>query len=278
MTNKNGLSHSNFQSIIYLAGFFGIVIREQIQSLVYHGRYNNVSANLTLSKLEKQHGLLKRIDRGKRKTDGYKLTEAGIKCYRELFGAEPKNYSSGDKLSHSIQIGNFYCYLMDDMLHRGIIQNEIDIMKDHKLIKFDVQKQIKFMGDKDIVDFIPDAFVFYRYDIQNRKAMPFFLEIENSDRRANSIAVKTIKNYEGYFISRLWEKERWQPAQGRKFFPRILIVTYSEHKMIELIRWFKKKARLNLPYIFANYQDLKEHGISGEVWHDIEFNKLRIFK
>lgn len=253
--------NDRFNGIIFLAGKFGIVIREHVQTLVYTNKYSEISANRTLSKLEREHGYLKRIDRGKRKTDGYVLSYKGIKYFRELFGEEPKVFSSGDKLSHSIHILNFYCHIINDMIQRKIINEDINIIEDSNKIMFDVHKHVK-CNDKDI---IMDGFGIYRY--KNPGGIVFILEIENSNRTSSLIANKTIKNYEGYFFSKEWQKEPWQ-NKDRLIFPPVLIVTYSDKKVNELIKWFNKKSKVNIKYYFTSYKKLEEQGISGEIWKD----------
>lgn len=265
--------NNNFKSIIFLAGHFGVVIREHIEQLVYRNKYGKISANVTLSKLEKQYNMLKRIDRGKRKSDAYRLTNEGIKYFRHLFGYEPKVFNSGDKLSHSIHILNFYCTLIKDMLQRRILNDKINIIEDSRKIRFDVHKYVRFMGNKTEKEIIMDSFVMYRYS--EKRGIVFHLEIENSDRRSSLIAQKTVENYEEYFKSKIWEMEYWQP-KNTKIFPPILIVTYSEHKMEELIRWIRKKMSIELRYYFITYKLLQEKGISGEVWKDINNNKIRL--
>jgi hypothetical protein len=266
--------NNNFDGIIWLAGHFGIVIREHVEELIYRNKYSFISANRTLAKLE-SIGLLKRIDRGKRMTDGYKLTNEGIKYFKRHFGYEPKNYNSGDKLSHSIYILNFYVHIITDMRIKGLIQDDYNIIEERRKIVYRVQKQLKF-AEKDNISIIePDAFSIYKY--KPGKARVFWLEIENSDRRANYVASKTLNNYEKYFLSGQWKKESWQPKDN-KIFPYVLIVSYSEYKTKQLIKEFKKKQKIpSIPYFFSDYKTLKDKGISGEVWYNIEGQRISIF-
>lgn len=269
--------NDNFDSIIWLAGHFGIVIREQVEELVYRNKFSHISANRTLSKLDTSMKLLKRIDRGKRKTNGYKLSHEGVKYFRSKFGYEPKFYNSGDKLSHSIQILNFYVHIINDMMKKSLIKDDYNIIEEKRKIVFNVQKQLEF-NDKDKVAVIePDAFSIYRY--RNDRARVFWLEIENSERKANYVAQKTLNNYERYFLSGQWTKESWQRKDG-KIFPYILIVAYSEFKAKELIRHFKKKIKIEQlkdNYYFSDYRTLKENGISGEVWYNMDNKKVSLF-
>lgn len=265
--------NQNFMSIIYLAGKFGIVIREHIESLVYTNKYSFISANRTLAKLEREFKLLKRIDRGKRKTDGYKLTNEGIKLYKKHFNEEPKNYNSGDKLQHSIQIVNFYIHIINDIKKKYNIE-EINFMEEKRLL-FKSERQLKFVNKDKIEIIIPDAFCMYKYS--GNKVKVFYLEIENSERKSSYVASKTLNNYERYYLSAQWKKERWQ-IKNHEIFPQILIVSYSDFKCNQLIKEFKKKIKMeNLNYLFSDYKTLKEQGISGEVWKNIKGEKVSLF-
>lgn len=269
--------NQNFDGIIWLCGHFGIVIREQVEELIYRNKYSFISANRTLSKLETSLKLLKRIDRGKRKTDGYKLTNDGIKYFKQKFNYEPKNYNSGDKLSHSISILNFYVHIIDDMKIKGLIHNDYNIIEEKRKIVFQVQKQLKFVVKEDINIIEPDAFLIYRF--KNNRARVCYLEIENSERKVTYVAQKTLKNYERYFLSGQWMNESWQPKDN-KIFPYILIVAYSDFKTKQLIKEFKKKIKVEKiqnNYCFSDYKTLKEHGISGEVWKNIKGESVSIF-
>lgn len=258
--------NDNFKSIIWLAGYFGIVIREHVEQLVYRNKYSHISSNRTLSKLEKEYRFLKRIDRGKRKSNGFKLTHDGVKEYRRLFGEEPKIYNSGDKLSHAIQVLNFYVHIINDMRYRGLLKDDYIIIEEKEKILYDVQKKLKFMQkDKEKI-VIPDSFIIYRY-MENRGIVGF-LEIENSDRKAHYVASKTINNYEGYYLSGKWKKEPWQP-KNTKIFPPVLVVCYSEYKVKEFIRQFSKKRKIDLAYYFTDYKSLKSEGLSGNIWFNI---------
>jgi hypothetical protein len=267
----------NFDGIVWLAGHFGIVIREQVEELIYRNKYSFISANRTLSKLEKELRLLKRVDRGKRKTDGYKLTNDGAKYFRRHFGYEPKMYNSGDKLNHSINILNFYVHIINDMKIKGLIQNEYNIIEEKRKIVYRVQKQLKFVDKKDNIKIVePDAFLIY-YRFQGNRARICWVEIENSERKAVYVAKKTLDNYENYFLSGEWKKESWQP-KAVKVFPYILIVAYSDFKARELIKEFKKRQKIeHIQYFFSDYRTLKENGISGEVWKNINGQKISIF-
>lgn len=260
--------NKNFENIIWFCGHFGVMIREHAEKLIYRGKYGYISANRTLSKLEKEYGYLKRIDRGKRKTDGYKLTNKGVSYFKKHFGYEPKVFNSGDKLMHSIQIANFYTYLWQDYNNRYDKKNHIIIEE----INFKVQKPLQFKFENKEKVIIPDAFCIYRY--LNNRGIAFFLEIENSNRNSANIANKTIKNYEGYFISEKWKYEKWQP-KNKKIFPLVLIVTYSDWKMRELIRHFNKKRQIKINYLFKDYKSLKEEGISG-YWTNLNNEKIKL--
>lgn len=266
------LLNKNFKSIIYLAGKFGIIIREHVESLIYTNKYSYISANRTLAKLV-DSGYLKRIDRGKRKTDGYKLTNEGIKIYKKFFG-EAKNYNSGDKLQHSIQIVNFYIHMINDLKIRYNIE-EINLMEERRLL-FNSERRIRFnLKDKNEI-IVPDAFFIYKYD--STRARVAFLEIENSERSPVYIAQKTLKNYEGYYSSGQWHKEKWQ-VKGRETFPYILIVTYSPYKTYQTIKQFEKKMKikhLQNSYLFSDYKSLKENGISGTIWKNIKGQEVSL--
>jgi hypothetical protein len=269
--------NTNFKGIIWIAGHFGIIIREQVEEFVYRNKYSQVSANRTLAKLEMQN-LLKRIDRGKRKTDGYKLTNNGIKYFKKEFGYEPKNYNSGDKLNHSISILNFYGHIIRDMVLKKKIQNDYNIIEEKNKLVFSVQRQLKYTLGDDIKIIEPDAFGMYKY--KDKKARVFWLEIENSDRKAQYVAKKTLDNYENYYKSGYWKREKWQ-MKDKKVFPYILIVAYSEYKAKELIEHFKKKIKieeLKHNYYFSDYKSLKEKGISEDIWYNINKQKVSIFK
>lgn len=266
--------NQNFMSIIYLAGKFGVIIREHAEHLIYTNKYSYISANRTFAKLV-DNGLLKRIDRGKRKTDGYKLTNDGMKLYKYHFGEESKNYNSGDKLQHSIQIANFYGHIIDDIKNKYNIE-EINLMKEKRLI-FRPEKQIKFELKDNIEIIIPDAFLMYKYKSDRYKVC--YLEIENSERKSSYVASKTLKNYERYYLSVQWKKEKWQ-IKGKEIFPYVLIVAYSDYKAKELIKEFKKKIKVEKiqnHYMFSDYKTLKEQGISGEVWKNINGDKITLF-
>jgi DNA-binding PadR family transcriptional regulator len=266
--------NSNFDGIIWLSGHFGIVIREQVEALIYRNKYSFISANRTLAKLEAT-GLLKRVDRGKRKTDGYKLTNEGIKYFKQNFNYEPKNYNSGDKLSHSISILNFYVHIINDMKRKCFIQSDYNIIEERRKLVFQVQKQLKFVEKENVSIIEPDAFCIYKY----KSDRVFYLEIENSERNATYVANKTLKNYERYYLSGQWMKEPWQPKDN-KIYPYILIVAYSEFKVKQLIKEFKKKIKvekLKYNYYFSDYKTLKENGISGKVWKNINGELVLIF-
>lgn len=258
----------NHMSIIFLAGKFGIVIREHVQSLIYTNTYNHISANRTLSKLVDLK-LLKRIDRGKRKTDGYKLTKEGIKLYKKHFFEEPKNYNSGDKLQHSIQIVNFYIHMINDLKNRYNIE-EINLMEEKRIL-FKSERQLKYVIKDKIEYIIPDAFAIYK--TSSNRAKVFYLEIENSERSPLYVAKKTIKNYEEYYMSAQWKKEKWQNKE-KQVFPLILIVSYSEFKARQLIKEFDKKLKIrNLQnlFLFTDYKSLKENGLSSNnIWKNIK--------
>jgi hypothetical protein len=264
--------HNNFKKIIYLAGHFGIIIREHAEKLVYTGTYGHISANNTFAKLEREYGLLKRIDRGKRKTDGYRLTNDGVKQFKSLFGYEPKVYSSGDKLSHSIQILNFYSEVYNDAVKRDLISDH-NIIEEKRIIHFNVQREISFYHKGKEQVMIPDGFCIYRY--AQTKGTVFYLEIENSDQKASLVANKTVSNYEGYFLSGKWKTESWQPKEI-KLFPPILIVTYSEFKQKEFIRWFNTKVSGDIKYYFTNYNELQKNGFSGNIWQTLDGQVRRI--
>lgn len=268
------MMNKNFETIIFLAGKFGIVIREHIQELVYTNKYSAISANRTLTKLV-DGGYLKRIDRGKRKSDGYKLAKEGIKYYKKNFGKEPKNYNSGDKLQHSIQILSFYINMIDDLKIKYNIE-EIEITEE-KRVFFQSEKQLKYNDKDKVASLIPDAFSIYRY--KPDRARVFYLEIENSNRNPAFVAKKTLDNYEKYYISKQWTKESWQ-RKDKKIFPYILIVSYSEYKSKELIRNFKKKIKvdkLENNYYFTDYKTIKENGISGDIWRNINNELVSLF-
>lgn len=265
--------HKNFKSIIWIAGHFGIIGREHAEKLIYKGKYGYISANRTFAKLEREYRILKRIDRGKRKADAYKLTHNGIKKFRKLYGYEPKNYNSGDKLSHSVQIVNFYIHLVNHMGHMGRLKKDYDIINERKNIFFNVQKEIKYIIRDKVFSFIPDAFCIYRYKKNMGKV--FYLEIENSNRVASYVSSKTIKNYEMFYQSGKWKNEKWQPKN--KVFPYILITCYSDFKALELIKHFKKNMKINLPYYFSDYKTLKENGIYGKVWYNIDGSRVSLF-
>lgn len=267
--------NQNFDGIVWLAGHFGIVIREHVESLIYRNKYSYISANRTLAKLEREEKLLKRVDRGKRKTDGYKLTHEGIKYFKKQFGYEPKNYNSGDKLSHSINILSFYVHIINDMREKGLINHDYNIIEEKRKIVFRVQKQLKFVVKDNINVIEPDAFGIYRF--KENRARVFWLEIENSERNVSYVARKTLNNYERYYLSGQWMKETWQPKSS-KVFPYILIVSYSEFKTKQLIKEFKKKLKVEaIHYFFSDYKTLKENGISGEVWQTIEGKTANLF-
>jgi hypothetical protein len=266
--------NKNFDSIIFLAGKFGIVIREHVEQLIYTNKYSHISANRTLSKLV-DSGILKRVDRGKRKTDGYKLTNQGIKYYKKNFNSEPKNYNSGDKLQHSIQIVNFYIHIINDIKKRYNIE-EINLLEEKRLIMLP-EKQLKFVNKDKIETIIPDSFIMYKY--KSDRARVVYLEIENSERKAPYVAQKTLNNYERYYLSSQWKKERWQ-KKNAEIFPYILIVAYSEYKAKEIIKHFKNKIKLEqlrYNYYFSDYKILKEKGISGEVWKNIDGKLVSLF-
>lgn len=259
--------NDNFKKVIWVAGHFGIIIREHAERLIYNNKYSSISANRTFAKLELM-GYLKRIDRGKRKTDGYKLTPTGIKEFRRIYGYDPKVFNSGDKLNHAIQIVNFYCHIKDDMKKRYIIEES-------RLQSFKVQKSLDFVKEGKKKTVIPDAFGIYKYG--EKKGIAFYLEIENSERRANYVAKKTIENYEDYYLSAQWKSEEWQPKE-RKIFPPVLIVAYSDYKAKEFIRHFQKKRGINLNYYFTDYNSLKEKGISEPIWYNINNERISILK
>lgn len=268
--------NENFEGIIWLSGHFGIVIREQVEELIYRNKYSFISANRTLSKLE-NIGLLKRVDRGKRKTDGYKLTNEGIKYFKSRYNYDPKIYNSGDKLSHSISILNFYVHIINDMKKKGLIQFDYNIIEERRKLVFQVQKQLKFPEKEKVSVIEPDAFLIYKYKLN--RARVCYLEIENSERNASYVANKTLKNYERYFLSGQWTKQSWQPKDN-KIFPYILIIAYSDYKAKELIKNFKAKIKLeNLKhnYYFSDYKTLKEYGISGKVWKNMDGERISIF-
>ncbi len=262
--------HSNFVSILFLTGKFGAIKRETVESLVYTNKYSSVSANRTLAKMTNEYRLLKRLDRGKRKTDGYCLTHNGIKEYRRLFGLEPKVFSSLDKLSHSLKIGDFYCQLVSDMINRNLIDRYIIEEKKLTLIP---HRQIDFMYKNKEKSVVSDAFCIYRYT--DKKGIVFNLEIENSDRKSATIAKKTLDNYEGYFISEKWKDEKWQP-KNTKIFPPTLIVAYSDFKAKEIMRWIRNKKKIDLSYYFTDYYSLEKHGFSAPIWYNIEGDKISI--
>jgi hypothetical protein len=268
--------NTNFEGIIWLTGHFGIVIREQVEEFIYRNKYSHISANRTLSKLEQQ-GILKRIDRGKRKTDGYKLTVKGIKYFRSIYGYEPKNYNSGDKLNHSISILNFYGHMIRDMMIKKKIENDYNIIEEKNKLIFSVQKQIKYPIADKIKIIEPDAFGIYKY--KDNRARIFYLEIENSERNPSYVSKKTLDNYESYFQSGYWKREKWQ-MKDRKIFPFILVVAYSEHKAKELIKHFNKKIKIRElynNYYFCDYKTLKEKGISGNIWYNLKQEKVSLF-
>lgn len=267
------LVNDNFKSILWVSGSFGIIGREHAEELIYTGKYGKISANTTFSKLEREYRYLKRIDRGKRKPDAYVLTKNGAKEYKRLFGEEAKIFKSGDKLSHSIQILNFYSHVMKDMLRRNLIK-KINIIEDKNKLIFNVHEPEQFIRNNKNKIIISDAFCIYKY--QRNKAKAFILEIENSDRRSNSIASKTIENYEGYYLSKKWMNKRWQPKDV-KVFPMILVVAYSNWKMNELIKQFQVKTKIDLKYYFSSYEILNKEGISGKAWFDINKNNISIF-
>lgn len=264
--------HNNFKKILYLTGHFGIIIREHAEKLVYTGAYGHISANTTFAKMEREYGLLKRIDRGKRKTDGYRLTYDGIKQFKSIFGYEPKVYSSGDKLDHNIQILNFYSEIYNDALKRDLISESL-YNEEKKIISFDVQREIQFNDNNKDRTIIPDSFCIYRFS--KNRGIVFYLEIENSDQKSSLVAIKKINNYESYYDSGKWKLEKWQPA-AIKIFPPVLVITYSEWKMKELIKWFKRKSVINIKYYFTTYQSLQENGFSNNYWIDINNNAIKL--
>lgn len=160
------------------------------------------------------------------------------------------------------------------MKHRGLIEDESNIIEESRKIHFNVQKELKYMEKNKDVSFIPDAFSIYRAN--DNKWKVFYLEIENSDRRSPFIAQKTLKNYEGYFLSGKWKKEKWQNPD-RKVFPYIIIISYSDYKTKELIKQFNRKIKipqLERFYLFSDYKTLNEQGISGEVWSKLNGKKV----
>lgn len=266
--------NKNFQSILWITGHFGCISRESVQSLVYRGEFNQISANRTLAKLVNEHRLLKRIIRGRGKTDAYKLSGEGIKFFKRNFGYEPKVFSSLDKLSHSLQILNFYIVIIKDMINRKLIKDDYIIIEEKNKINFLVHKNLEFVEKDKIKLVISDGFCIYRY---SNKGIVFYLEIENSDRTSSNIAIKTIKNYEGYYKSAKWMQEEWQP-KGNKIFPPILIVCFSEWKVNDLIRNFNKRINLPINYFFTDYNSLEKQGFSGPIWSNINGEKMFLIK
>lgn len=264
--------HDNFKRILWICGHFGVIIREHAEALVYTGAYGRISANNTFAKLEREYGYLKRLDRGKRKSDAYRLTQAGVGEFRRLFGYEPKVFVSLDKIMHSVQVVNFYTELFRDSKSRQIL-DQISINEDKNIINFNVQRGLSFVHKNKDVEVIPDGFCIYKYE--PKRAVAFFLEIENSNRKSSAIATKTITNYEGYYLSNKWRSEPWQP-QNTKIFPMILMVVYSEWKMRELIRHFKAKKSINLKYYFTYYKLIEDKGFSSDIWYNIEGEKHKI--
>jgi hypothetical protein len=256
-----------------MCGHFGVIIRENAEMVVYRGNYGKISANRTLLKLEKEYGYLKRIMRGKNKTDAFKLSNDGVKEFRRIFGYEPKIFSSLDKLSHSIQIQTFYCHLIKDMINRNSL-DDIYIIEEKNKINFLPHKTVDFFYKNKERQVISDAFGIYKYS--GNKGIAFFLEIENSDRRSTYVAKKTLDNYEGYYISGKWREEKWQP-KNTKIFPPVLIIAYSEWKCKEILRQIKDKRKIeNLNYFFTYYKAIKDEGISGNIWYNINGDKIKI--
>lgn len=266
--------NNNFDSVVWIAGHFGICIREHVEELVYRNKYSQVSANRTLAKLVNEYKYLKRIDRGKMKTNGYKLTPNGVKRFRELFGYEPKVYNSGDKLSHSIKLVDFYVNLIRDNMKRGLIKDDFNLIEESRKFPFQTEKQIKFFqGNKDKV-ITPDAFCIYRY--AEKRGKIFHLEIENSDRRVPTIANKILSNYESYFLSSAWKKEKWQ-SKDKKHFPPILVVTYSEHKARQIMTYMANKAKTEfIKYYFSDYISLDKEGFGGKIWYNMNGEKVTL--
>jgi hypothetical protein len=266
--------HDNFKRLIWLSGHFGIVVREHAEQLVYRGDYGRISANNTFAKLEREYNIFKRVDRGKKKTDGYKLTNLGVRKFRSLFGYEPKVYNSGDKLSHAIKILDFYIFILQDAFKRGLIQ-DIYINEENNIVDFYVHRQIDMFYKGRDQSLISDGFGIYKYS--ENKGFVFCLEIENSDRTSSYIAKKLINNYEGYYHSRKWFNEDWQ-RKNIKAFPPVLVVVFSEWKMKELIRYFITNMSINIHYYFTTYSLLSENGISEQIWKNVDGEYIKILK
>lgn len=265
------MMNPNFESIIFICGHFGACIRENIEALVYRNKYSHISANRTLAKLEAD-GLLKRMDRGKYKTNAYKLTPKGVKLFVNMYGYEPKQYSSSDKLMHSIQILNLYTHLIRDSVNKGLIKDDYNIIEERYKLPFVVQKTIKFIKEGKEKEIIPDALVKYKFE--ENKSRIFFVEIENSNRKTPWVANKTLGNYESFYITGAWKSAQWNTGKEVKLYPPVVVIAYSEFKAKELQREFNKKKKTDfIKYYFTDYMSLKNNNFSDKIFYNINGEK-----
>lgn len=105
------------------------------------------------------------------------------------------------KIGHFLAIANFYR----------------EIRRHEEPYKFNVEPKLGLKGLPE-----PDVFAIW-------KKTPFFVEVQNSTFTHTVMQAK-LKRYEAYYNTGLWEKESWQPPQGKKQFPIIWIVGKGEYK------------------------------------------------
>lgn len=129
-----------------------------------------------------------------------------VKCSTErrkyiYFPSERKIKPDSQKINHFLAIAEFYRQL------RRIEQPRI----------FQVEPKL---GGKGLPE--PDAFVIW-------KGAPWYVEIQRTHYTERVMAEK-LNRYEKYFLSGVWEKEAWQPA-NKKVFPYLWIVGAGRYKI-----------------------------------------------
>ena len=129
-----------------------------------------------------------------------------VKCSTDrrkyvYFPAERTIKPDSQKINHFLAIADFYKQL------RRIEEPRT----------FQVEPKL---GGKGLPE--PDAFVIW-------KGAPWYVEIQRTHYTERVMAEK-LNRYEKYFLSGVWEKEAWQPA-NKKVFPYLWIVGAGRYKV-----------------------------------------------
>ncbi|MDB5054060.1 MAG: hypothetical protein JWM44_2110 [Bacilli bacterium] len=168
---------------------------------------------------------------------------------------------------HTIEINNIFtafrkeATLQKQRINRHLTSEEYqksldDVFQVEKTIaEYLITEQLSG-SDGGKIKFNPDGLMILKY---NENSVPFFIEVDRNTMQLYDFAAK-IPRYEAYARSRLWEA----PFGG--FFPKILVCTTDERRMIELARTVQDTLKVKaLNWYFTTIEKVKDNPY-GSIW------------